>query len=148
MSLYDPEVITHKVSEIESNSPSEDRFDTFSSANFSAWAVIDGHGGVEACDIVKNILIQYIYEKLIACDSIDDPETVSSIIDASFQKCDEAVLQEALKKVRIEITDPVEINGDVTSKVNLSKVREAGRPGCCAIIVIIVGKYIYAANLG
>lgn len=138
-----PSMFDVTISDIESNLPGEDRNSVLIGPNVSAFAVFDGHGGSKACEIANSFLINDVVERLKLLPSLDNSDEILRIIDESFQRCDEIVLQEALKKLEVPL-DPAKND----AKGELMRRRDAGRPGCCAIIVILIGEYIYAANAG
>ena len=131
------------ISEIQSNLPGEDRCSTSIGPDISAFAVCDGHGGTNACEIANNFLINNIVERVKLLSSLDCTDEILRIIDESFQSCDEIVLHEALAKLKVPL-DPHKND----SKQELMRTRDAGRPGCCVVIVVLVGGYLYAANVG
>ena len=133
------------MSEIESNLPGEDRCSSVMEHDIAAWAVIDGHGGLNACELVNDILLESIVQKVRVLSSSQNPAEVMTIIDESFQECDRVVLDAALTKVRAPLCT---LSQEVTAKSGLMRVRDAGRPGCCVVVILIIGEYVYAANVG
>ena len=131
------------ISEIESNLPGEDRNSVRLDPQISAWAVVDGHGGSNACELVNERLIDHISGKVKELPCLNDTDAVLEVIDQSFQHCDNMVLERALKKVRLPLSP-----NKSDAKCELMRTRDAGRPGCCVVVVLIIGEYIYAANVG
>ena len=133
------------VSEMESNSPSEDQNSSLMEHDIAAWAVIDGHGGLNACQLVNDILLKTIARKVRTLSSSRNPEEVVKIIDDAFQDCDRVVLDAALTKVRAPL---MTLSQSGIARSELMRIRDAGRPGCCVLILLIIGEYMYAANVG
>ena len=133
------------MSELESNLPGEDRSSSLVQNGIASWAVVDGHGGLNACEIVNNALLKNITEKVHALSSSQNPADILKIIDESFQDCDRIVIDAALAKVRAPLRTLSQAD---MAKSDLMRARDAGRPGCCVVIVLVIGEYVYAANVG
>ena len=62
------------------------------------YCVIDGHGGCFACDLAQKYLINMVMDELrnynmkTVC-----PSVVLQLFENAFKRCDEAILQEAIK---------------------------------------------------
>ena len=141
VNLVPEEVFPFDVTSVESNSPGEDRNSCVIRGNVACWAVVDGHGGSSACDIVNQFIAKALVDRILSLPTLDSPEEIVSIIDACFQECDKTVLDDALDKLR-SIDDPED------TRTDLMRVREAGRPGCCVVVVVIAGEYLFTANVG
>ena len=126
--------------QIESNLPGEDRFCVRDYGSVKGFAVIDGHGGYLAADIVAinllDIVIQGIFELPMKTD-----DAISHLIDESFLKLDNYISSEAR---RLQNSNSNRFRQLRTK--NAPKV--AGRAGCCAIALFIVNSTVFIAHVG
>ena len=91
------------VAQAESNLPCEDRYCIRAKSGIVLFAVFDGHGGKDACDIACGQLLDHILEKLVGLNisSTVDPSLVTQIIQMAFQNCDNVIIAaEKLKQKR------------------------------------------------
>ena len=135
------DIFPFDVTSVESNCPGEDRNSFMIKGNVACWAVVDGHGGSTACDIVNKSIASDIVDRILSLATLDSPDEIVSIVDDCFQLCDKAVLDDALGKLQA-IDDPKD------SRTELMRIREAGRPGCCVVVVVIAGDLLFTANVG
>jgi hypothetical protein len=135
------EIFPFDVTSVESNCPGEDRNSFVIKGNVACWAVVDGHGGSTACDIVNKSITSDIVDRILGLPTLDSPDEIVSIVDDCFQLCDKAVLDDALGRLQA-IDDPKD------TRTELMRIREAGRPGCCVVVVVIVGDLLFTANVG
>lgn len=129
------------ISHVESNTPGEDRYCARILADdIKLFSVIDGHGGYLACDLASNFLLDKIIAKLIdhgmtSCST----DQVYEIIHDSFLEIDDMILTQTSQLVNFPT---VNVMPGMTKKPMFQLA------GCCAAVVVILGKNIYVAHVG
>lgn len=145
-------------SQIESNSPGEDRMSIRILADdIKIITVIDGHGGFLAADLtlshfLDNIVNKLLVSGLFVCDS----NKMYEIINSSFIEMDELILQQALNVVNHFPSAIVQASIPIYSKLpqNHSLQTTSNKKtmfqlaGCCVVVAIILGDNLYIGHVG
>ena len=121
------------VSQIESNSPGEDRYSVLINSTMKGFCVIDGHGGYLAADIATSFILDNLCKSIEKLHHLDKLKTdiISKLIEDTIISCDEIILQRAL-----------EYQG------NSKYAKDFGRAGACIALLLIVEDTLYISNVG
>lgn len=128
------------INQLESNVPGEDRYSIrILAEDIKLFAVIDGHGGYLAADMVCSLLLDMLLSKLLengflACDST----TIYEIIRATFHDLDELILNQ----VSSLISQPI------PAIAGSSKRPIFQLSGCCVVLALILENRLYVAHVG
>jgi serine/threonine protein phosphatase PrpC len=91
--------LEYYVSQFSSNDPGEDRFSSRYHPEFgSFFCVIDGHGGCFSCDLTNTFILDFFLEGLQKLPKpLNSSADIIQILNETFQRCDERILQEAVR---------------------------------------------------